>query len=175
MQFPDRQSAPSSLRAIDGSCGLLVAWGVLTHFGRRSSPKRLIDACRYTKKHGVFTIALGLALHERGLRVTFHSDPDPAPNRIERTCYARARIVGLPVKRGISVSKLLSMTNRTRIAVALYNTAEGNGHFSPVLGQRLDRLLMPYSDEGWLDRRTFARRWREPDVLGQCLFVEDTR
>lgn len=56
----------------------------------------LARLCRYTKTHGVFAIALAVALHERGLRVTFHSDPDPSPKKIERTCDARATALGLP-------------------------------------------------------------------------------
>jgi len=84
----------------------LVAWGVLTYFRRPCSVRDLVQACRYTKKHGVFAIALAVALHEKGLRVTFHTDPDPEPKRIERTCYARASALRLPVKPAIRLERI---------------------------------------------------------------------
>lgn len=173
MTFPSLQAAPPRLLAVDGGCGLLAAWGVLTYFGRRARTQDLIDSCRYTKKHGVFTIALALALHERGLRVRFHSELDPDPKRIERRCYARARAVGLLVKSRIGLADLLTAVTHSRIAVVLYNTAEGNGHFSPLLGRRGERLILPYDPDGGLGRRVFARRWSEPEILRQCIVIED--
>ena len=131
----------------------------------------LVKACRYTKKHGVFAIALAVALHERGLRVTFHTDPDPEPKRIERTCYARASALGLPVKPAIRLADLLKSVRPDQIAVVLYNSSRAEGHFSPLLGRRLDRLALPYDDDGGLDPRTFSRRWSAPEVLRQCVLV----
>jgi hypothetical protein len=171
VRFPDRASAPPGLHAIDGNCGLLVAWGVLRHFRRPSSARELVRLCRYTKKHGVFAIALAVALRERGLRVTFHTDPDPAPKRIERICYARASALGVNVKRAIGLPSLLKSVRPNQIPVVLYDSPQGAGHFSPLLGRRRGKLLLPYDDDGGLDQRTFARRWSAPDVLRQCLIV----
>jgi hypothetical protein len=171
VRFPDRVLAPAALHAVDGNCGLLVAWGVLTYFRKPCSVRGLARACMYTKKHGVFAIALAVALHERGLRVTFHTDADPNPKRIERTCYARASVLGLPVKKAIRLADLLSSVRSNQIAVVLYDSPRGDAHFSPLLGRRLDRLVLPYDDDGGLDLQTFNRRWRAPEVLRQCMIV----
>lgn len=133
--------------------------------------RELVRACRYTKKHGIFAIALAVALRERGLRVTFHTDPDPAPKRIERICYARASALGVNVRRAIGLPSLLKSVRPNQIAVVLYDSPQGAGHFSPLLGRPRGKLLLPYDDDGGLDQRTFTRRWRAPDVLRQCLIV----
>ena len=175
MKFPDYTDAPAGLYAIDGNCGLLAAWGVLTYFGRRTSVRQLIKSCRYTKAHGVFTIALALALHDHGLTVVFHSDPDPDPRPIERICYARARAVGLPVKPAISVRTLVRQTDRQHVGVVFYNTPDDIGHCSPLLGLRSDNLRLPYSQTGSMSVREFSKRWREPEILRQCIVVADAQ
>src|SRR2546426_1160833 len=76
MKFPDWCDAPEELLAMEGHCGLLAAWAVLRHFGKRISVPKLVRACGYTKRHGVFTVGLAAGLKEHGLRVSFHSDPD---------------------------------------------------------------------------------------------------
>jgi hypothetical protein len=134
MNFPEYNDAPPSIYAIDSNCGVLAAWGVLTYFGRRTSVRKLLRLCRHTKKHGVFTIALALALYDHGLSVDFYSDCDPAPKWIERACYARARRLGLQVKQAINVHKLVRRIDRDHIGVVFYNTEDDVGHFSPLLG-----------------------------------------
>jgi hypothetical protein len=94
MSVPDWKSAPKRLREMDGHCGVLAAWGVLTHFGLRVSAGTIAQRCRFTKIHGVFTISLALALRERALQVTYHSEPDAAPHRIEQGCYVRTQREG---------------------------------------------------------------------------------
>jgi hypothetical protein len=175
MKFPSRSDAPTGLYAIDGNCGLLAAWGVLTYFGRRTSVRTLVKSCRYTKEHGVFTIALALALRDQGLSVVFHSDPDPHPKPIERICYARARAVGLPLKPAINVRTLVRQTNRRHVSVVFYNTPDDVGHFSPLLGLRSDNLRLPYSRTGSMSVREFSNRWKEAEILRQCIVVADAQ
>jgi len=79
MDFPSYADAPSSLLAADGHCGLLTAWTVLRYFGKRVSATKVIKACRYTRRYGVFTIGLATALAEHGLSVKFHTQRDPQP------------------------------------------------------------------------------------------------
>jgi hypothetical protein len=175
MKFPGYIDAPVGLYAIDGNCGLLAAWGVLTYFRRRTSVRKLIKSCRYTKAHGVFTIALALALRDRGLTVVFHSEPDPAPKPIERICYARARAVGLPVKPAIGVLALVHQMDRQHVGIVFYNTSDDIGHFSPLLGLRSGNLRLPYSRAGSMSVREFSKRWREGGILRQCIIVADAK
>src|SRR5262249_53723829 len=79
--FPAYWNAPSQLLALDGCCGPVTAWGILKYFRIRASSAQIIEACRYTKRHGTFTIALAVALREFGLLVSFYSYFDPNPNR----------------------------------------------------------------------------------------------
>src|SRR5215204_4373283 len=102
--FPDYWDAPFQLLQLDGSCGVITAWGVLKYFRKRASSARLIKSCRYTKKHGTFTIALAVALREHGLTVKFFSEPDPNPNAIEKSCYRLAEKLGVQIYRAISLS-----------------------------------------------------------------------
>ena len=62
MKFPEWWEAPDELFNIDGHCGLVAAWVVLRHFEKRISVPHLVKACRYTKRHGVFTVSLAAAL-----------------------------------------------------------------------------------------------------------------
>jgi hypothetical protein len=64
MRFPEWWEAPQEILGIDGHCGLLAAWSVLRHFGKRISVPKLVKACGYTKRHGVFTV--GLAVDSSG-------------------------------------------------------------------------------------------------------------
>ena len=169
--FPAYWNAPSQLLTLDGCCGPVTAWGILKYFRIRASSARIIEACRYTKRHGTFTIALAVALREFGLSVSFYSDFDPNPNRIERRCLCIAERLGVHVKRSIGLKSLLARINSRSIPVVLYNTPEGNGHLSPLLGVENGCVALPYSDEVMMPKRVFLRRWSEPGVLRQCLIA----
>ena len=94
MSLPNVCEAPRKLLQIDGHCGLIAAWMVLRHYRKRVSVPALIDACQYTKKHGVFAIALATCLRMHGLRVSFYTDPDPEIGGFEKRCYSRGCAVG---------------------------------------------------------------------------------
>ena len=100
MQFPNYDDAPKSLLDSDGHCGLLAAWTVLRYFGKRSSSARLTRACRYSRRHGVFTIGLATALAEHGLSVDFYSQQDPSPAPMERRHVVRIQPFAEGVSRG---------------------------------------------------------------------------
>jgi hypothetical protein len=100
--LPAPHHAPARLLALEGPCGLLAAWCVLRHFGRRTSAERLIEACGYTRRYGVFTIGLATALREHGLDVSFHSAPDSDMKPLERRLYHRAHVLQIPVLAPVS-------------------------------------------------------------------------
>ena len=151
--FPTLYDAPAKLWAVDGHCGLLAAWCVIRHFRRRTSADRLIQQCGYTRRHGVFTIALATALNEHGLDVTFHTEPDLDMNPLERRFYQSARVLRIPVLPPISVRELLAHTAAGRVPIVFHNTPTGQGHFSPLLGERCGRLILPHSESGGMSRR----------------------
>jgi hypothetical protein len=167
--FPDYWDAPSRLLQLDGSCGLITAWGILKYFKKRTSSERLIESCRYTKKHGTFTIALAVALRERGLSVRYFSEPDPNPNAIEKRCYRIAEKVGVQINGAISLEALLAQIGANCIPVVSYNTAENNGHLTPLLGTENGKVILPYSDKGLMPKREFLSRWGEPEIFRQCV------
>ena len=113
MSIPDWSQAPPALLAMDGHCGLLAAWQVLSHFGRRVPASRIVSACGYTKRYGVFTIGLAAGLVELGLDVAFHSEPDSRIRATEKRCYSRARALGISIEGALSLEQVL-LTRRQR-------------------------------------------------------------
>jgi hypothetical protein len=79
---------------------------------------------------------------------------------------------GLGLKRAISIGEVLRTTNLKRIPVVFFETDQGNGHFSPLLGERSGNLLLPYSDTGYMPRAKFVRRWKSSGILRPCLIAE---
>jgi hypothetical protein len=173
MTLPSVHEAPIRLWSVEGNCGLLVAWVVLRHFGLRTSCTSLIRSCGHTRRYGVFTIALASALQERGLHVTFHSDPDPDIKPTERRFYGKAKRLGIPVLSGQSLNALLQHVRKRRVVIVFYDTPEGEGHFSALLGERRGHLILPQSDSGHMPRGTFLRAWRAPGIARQCIVVAD--
>ena len=169
--FPDYWSAPNKLLQIDGCCGLITAWGTLKHFKKRVSSENLIKSCRYTRKHGTFTIALAIALCEQGLSVKFFSEPDLKPNAIEKRCYVVAQKIGVEVNNAISLEALLKQISPNQIAIVLYNTDSNYAHLTPLLGEKKDEIILPYADYGLMPKQEFLKRWNESEILKQCLLV----
>ena len=169
--FPRYEDAPRALRTMDGHCGLLAAWTVATHFHKRVSSATLIRQCGHTRRHGVFTIGLACALADIGLAVDFHTDPDPDPKPLERHLYPGAVRRGVQVLPAASVSMLLTTIGDGCIPIVSYDTAEGVGHFSPLLGVERGRLLLPHSAQGIMSRRAFEHAWRAPGICRQSIVV----
>jgi hypothetical protein len=167
--FPDYWAAPSRLLQLYGSCGRITAWGILKYFKKRTSSARLVRSCRYTKKHGTFPIALAVALREHGLSVRYFSEPDPNPKTIEQQCYRIAGQIGVQLNRAISLKSLLAQAGKNSIPVVSYNTAENDGHLTPLLGVKNARIILPYTDDGVMLKREFLRRWSEPEIFRQCV------
>jgi hypothetical protein len=171
MKFPDWWEAPDELFKIDGHCGLVAAWVVLHHFGKRVSVPKLVEASRYTKRHGVFAVSLAAALKTHGLSVSFHSQPDAHIGGFERRCYAYARSVGIVVEASLELSEVLRWRKRGNIPIVLFNTSANDGHFSPLLGSRNGTLRLPLADGGKMPESTFIARWSDPGILRQCVIA----
>lgn len=178
IEFPSRWNAPYNIHALEGNCGVLAAWGVLRYFHKRTSSRQLIQACRYTKKHGVFGIALAVALKEYGLTVTYYADPDPDPHAIERQSRRKAEQMGLPLKGAIELEQVLGLLTPQTIPVVLYETEEGNGHISPLTGCTDGYVYLPYAEmdeRQKMSKEEFVRRWAAPEILGTCVMVSRPR
>jgi len=169
--FPDWWEAPDELFRIDGHCGLVAAWVVLRCFGKRDSVPNLVEACRYTKRHGVFAVSLAAALKTHGLSVSFHSERDDHIGGFERRCYAYARRLGIVAEAPLALSEVLRRRKRGNIPIVLFNTPAGDGHFSPLLGSRNGTLRLPLADGGKMPESTFIARWSDADILRQCVIV----
>ena len=167
--LPSLWDAPSALLGFDGHCGLLTAWVALRHFRRRTSADRLVRACGYVRRRGVFSVALASALHGHGLDVTFYSDPDPAMQPAERRYYARVRRLGILVQPAAPLKVLLAHVAAGRIPIVLYHRPDGEIHFSILTGAAGGRVQ--FHDDTELTRRCFEHGWNTPDTLRQSVVV----
>jgi hypothetical protein len=168
--MPSRWEAPLSLLGLPGNCGPMSLWLVLRHFGKRVGVARMIRACRHTQRTGCFGIALALALHQFGLRVRFHTDPDPNIQPLEARCYAWAERRGIPVEPALELEELRCLVRRGPAIVYLAGT-EGEAHFSRLVGFRRGQALLPNTDEGRLSVPEFERRWHASGYPRQCMLV----
>lgn len=171
MKFPDWWDAPQELLAMEGHCGLLAAWAVLRHFGKRISVPTLIRACGYTKRHGVFTVGMAAGLKEQGLQVSFYSDPDTHIGGFEKRCYARAHRAGVLSAPALDLPTIFRERKRGRIPIVFFNTPSNVGHFSPLLGIQDGDLRLPLADGGKMSEADFLERWAEPEILRQCVIT----
>lgn len=169
--FPQWWQAPKELIELDGHCGILAAWSVLAFFGKPIAVPKLIKACRHTKRHGIFAVALGAGLKELGLEVAFHTDPDKSICGFENRCYSRARQMGLEPEPAVNLSTLLRERRCGRVPIVLFNTDSGSGHFSPLLGMRKGNLRLPLAEGGEMTTRQFLRRWSAEGILRQCIIA----
>jgi hypothetical protein len=169
--FPKCGDAPLSLLLLDGNCGPVTVWATLRYFRKRASSDKIIKACRYTKKHGTFAIAMALALREFGLAVAFYTETDPNPHPIEKRCYRLAARAGVSINQAIDLQLVCSQISRQRLPIVLYDTPEGDGHFSPLLGQIGRKLILPFDCEHAIAVKDFRERWNAPGIFRQCLIV----
>jgi len=173
LQIPNWCEAPEELFAVDGHCGLLATWLALAAHGKTISVPELINACRHTKRHGVFTVSLATALTQWGLTVSFHTDPDLEIGGFERKCYARARRSGVLPQPALTLEQLLNERRRGRLPIVLFNTDSDEAHFSPLLGKRRGKLLLPLSQHGNMSDQEFLMRWSAPGILRQCVTIKE--
>lgn len=173
-KYPNLYDAPTSLLLLGGNCGLITTWSVCKYFHKRVSSSEIVKLCRYSNRQGVYTITMAVALHKLGLTVSFHTDPDPAPRSIERQSYKAAESLGLSVLPAINLNALITEINVDKIAIVLYQEEEG-AHFSPLLGIKKDRLILPYSNMAEMKRDDFTDRWDIPDICRQCILVSRKR
>jgi hypothetical protein len=174
LRLPPWSDAPRALLTADGHCGALAAWVVLRHFGVGTSSASLLRSCRYSRQWGVFTIGIAVALAEHGIDVVFHTDPDPDIQPLERTLYARARRLAIPVEPPIHVPRLADESARGNVPVVFYRTASHQGHFSPVAGIAHGRVVLPNDARGDLLIRRFRRAWRSPGFPRQVVIASST-
>ena len=168
--MPAPGEAPKALYWLPGNCGPMSVWQVLRRFGKRVGAARIVRACRHTEADGCYGIGLALALHEFGLRVAFHTGPDPAIEPREAECYEVARRVGLPVGPALELAELRRLVRRRTAIVYLAGT-DGGGHFSPLVGFRRGRAMLPYTEDIGLPVAEFEARWSGPGYPRQCMLV----
>lgn len=169
MNLPNWWDAPRTLLEMDGHCGLLAAWMVLKHFRKRVSVQALARDSSYTKRHGVFTIGLATCLKIHGLRVSFHTEPDPKIGGFERRCYARAARMGILPQPAVDLSSLAVALRRGEIPIVLFNLESGVPHFSPYTGTGKGKVRLPLADGEAIPKDRFLTRWSEPGILRQCV------
>jgi hypothetical protein len=171
MKFPEWWEAPGEIQELDGHCGIIAAWSVLRYFGMSDSVPKIISACRYTKRYGVFSVHLAAGLKELGLQVSFHSELDDHIGVFEKRGYARASRLGIPVSPPMELSAVLRQRRRGRIPIVLYDTPSGTGHFSPLLGVRGGLLRLPLAENGAMPSEKFLAAWSAPEILKQCVIA----
>jgi hypothetical protein len=169
--FPSPWDAPEKLLAVEGHCALIAAWCVIKHYRRRTSADRLIRMCGHTPPNGVFPVGLAVALMQHGLDVTFHTEPDPDMEPLEVRFYQRAQAMRLPVLPPVTIRELLAEAAVGHIPIVHFDTANGEAHTTPLLGEWRGRLVLSLWDESSLSKSQFAKSWTAPKILRQCIIV----
>lgn len=149
----------------------MSVWLLLRYFRRKTSAERVIRLCRHTKLHGTFTVALAVALHEHRLAVSFHTDVDPHPKPLERKLYNAAKKRGIAPGEALGIEQLLDRVRAGETAIVGFETDEGNGHFTPLIGVKRRWLILPYTDRGGMSISQFEKRWSAPGICRQCVLV----
>jgi hypothetical protein len=163
--------APVNLLRLAGNCGPISMWIVLRHFRKRPAVSRIIRECRHTSKVGCFTVGLAVALAKFGMKVSFHSDHDPDVQPLERQLYRQAGKLGVSVQPAIGLEQVVRQIKHGRAAIVSFEIEEGVGHFSPLVGIRRNRVLLPNTTEEVMDVKEFTRRWSKPGYLRQCVLA----
>jgi hypothetical protein len=148
----------------------MSVWLMLRRFGKRVGVARIVRACHHTERDGCYGIALALALHEFGLRVAFHTDPDPTIEPREARCYERARRLGIPIEPAVGLTDLRRLI-RWRPAIVYFAGTDGGAHFSPLVGFRRRRAVLPYTEDAELPVGVFESRWSGPSYPRLCMLV----
>lgn len=175
LQFRPYWEAPEAIRYLDANCGPTAAWGVLRYFRKRVAAHRLIKACRHTKRHGTFSIALAIALKEHGLDVQFYSEPDPNPTAIEKRCYRRAEEIGIQFAGAVALDTILDAVNSASVPIILFNTENDVAHLSPIAGIEDGLVSLPYTDEGRMAKQELEARWTASEIYRQCVVARPHR
>ena len=62
-----------------------------------------------------------------------------------------------PIKPTISLKALLAEICNDTIAIVSFDTKEGFGHFSPLIGVRDNSLVLPLTDDQFMTKRSFIK------------------
>jgi hypothetical protein len=169
--YPDFSQAPSVLQILEGNCGPMSAWLVLKYFNKRMSVKSILKHSKHTRKDGVYTIGLAIALKVAGLKVVFHTDEDENISPSESKLYDEASKLGIEVCPAISIKKLLSFTCTGHAAIVYYEITKGIGHFSPVISSSNNQLFLLYSNEQKMTEKEFSTKWNTQNACRQCIIA----
>lgn len=172
--FPRLADAPATLRALEGSCGPVTAWQVLTYLGYEVDAEELLrDAC-FDSDVGAYAVGLAVALAARGLRVFFHSDPDPAPSPVELDLYTSAESLGVTFKPGADLVTLDRELERQPmgqgVALLLYEANDEVPHFTPFLGLHDGEVVVPNEGDGIAISEMEMRR-SAPGIYRQAIIA----
>lgn len=162
--YPSIESIPEELSGLDGACGPISTWLVLSRHEISAKPADILRLCRYNKQHGTFMVCMAEALQSWGLQVSFHSDPDPDPQADEVAAYRNVSVA--PPK---SIARLVESVRVGASVIVSYAASGGEGHFSPLAGTRANKLLLPHSLSGYMLRSEFLTRCRAPGIFRQTI------
>ena len=168
--YLDYEIAPKEIKDIAGNCGPVSLWMVLEKHGIKAAPKDIIDASRYCEEFGSFAICLAVALSEFGLSVCFHTDEDHEVQSIERACYSLANS-RISISKAKIIGGLLADIEQGKSVILSYMAGDGEGHFSPLIGEKSNKLIMAYANEEFMLKSVFNHRWRSPGILRQSIVV----
>lgn len=171
MDFPEYHDAPMQLLLMEGNCGPVTIWATLRHFKKRASSKRIIESCRYSKKHGTFAIAITTALRKFGLNVAFFTESDPSPHLIEQQGFRLADQIGVSINPAVDLKFLRSQIGQGRLPIVIYDAPDDEGHFSPLLDVVGGKVILPFDQKKEMSVREFQSRWAAPGFCRQCMVV----
>ncbi|MDH5694408.1 MAG: C39 family peptidase [Gammaproteobacteria bacterium] len=166
--YPSIRDIPKKLRELEGNCGPISVWMVLERNGIEADPEEIIVRCGHNLEYGSFSICLANALYEYGLSVEFYSDHDPKPQTAEIEAYKKAQD-RFSVNKALSLTSLLRKVEKGSSCIVSYATWGGEGHFSPVVSSKTNKVVLAYETNYEMLKSVFRYRWRAPEILRQCV------
>ena len=106
------------------------------------------------------------ALVHFGLKANLHTDFDLSPKDIEKNSYSI--IKPYPA---VSITKLLKAIDHGSSVIVSYLAHGGEGHFSPLIGGKANKLELAYSSQPYILKSEFRARWRANEILRQSIIV----
>jgi hypothetical protein len=169
--LPRNFIVPSTIKKLDGNCGPLIAWSVLSHFKKRVKATDIIESCAYVPGAGTHSIGIAVCLRLQGLEIAYHANKDPNPEPDELPLFAKAKALGIPVLPALTLDSLLEQVILGHVPIVCYKT-KGSGHFAAITGIEGNKLTLHFGVRYRMTRQTFLKNWRAPGFNATCVLVK---
>ena len=163
---------PHELMDLEANGGIFAIWKLFQHYGIDLVIEDLVELCGYTVEEGTYGIALAVGLRKLGLDVTFYTEHDPDPQKIEVKFYREASKLNIEVREPLSYSDILEAVNAGRFVIVYYDTLEGIGNHSLVYDADEEEISFFDSFDA-MPRHIFEQQRRADGICQQVIVIDD--